>query len=189
MRSIPIAAVAGVEHDRPADRLYESSMALYGSALERLAAAYEADPDLRRDLLQEIHTALWRSFALFDERCSLRTWIYRVAHNTASSHVARQMRWRAHQWTSLEGAAALACSGNTESSVAGRQMLERLMALVRELRPLDRQVILLYLEGLDGASIAEVTGLSAQAVAGKIHRIKAILGRRFHQGENKNGRK
>jgi DNA-directed RNA polymerase specialized sigma24 family protein len=34
--------------------------------------------------LQEIRIALWRSFANFDGRCSLRTWVYRVAHNTAA---------------------------------------------------------------------------------------------------------
>ena len=55
----------------------------YGAALERLAWAYELDPDRRRDLLQEIHLALWRSFENFDVRCSLRTWTCRVAHNVA----------------------------------------------------------------------------------------------------------
>jgi RNA polymerase sigma-70 factor, ECF subfamily len=61
---------------------YEEASAAYGAALERLARAYEADPDRRRDLLQEIHIALWRSLEGFDGRCSLRTWVYRVAHNT-----------------------------------------------------------------------------------------------------------
>jgi RNA polymerase sigma-70 factor, ECF subfamily len=64
----------------------------YGAALERLAWAYEADPDRRSDLLQEIHLALWRSFENFDARCSLRTWIYRVAHNVAISRVTRRKR-------------------------------------------------------------------------------------------------
>ena len=46
-----------------------------GPAVERLARAYEADADRRRDLVQEIHLALWRSLAGFDGRCSLRTWV------------------------------------------------------------------------------------------------------------------
>lgn len=61
--------------------------------------------------------------------------------------------------------------------------LERLQALVRCLKPLDRQLMLLYLEGVDAASIGEVTGLSAGNVATKIHRIKAVLARRFHDTE------
>jgi DNA-directed RNA polymerase specialized sigma24 family protein len=44
-----------------ADLLYEEVAADYGAALDRLARAYEADPDKRRDLLQDIHLALWRS--------------------------------------------------------------------------------------------------------------------------------
>ena len=40
------------------DELYEEAAATYGAALDRLARAYEADPDKRRDLLQEIHLAL-----------------------------------------------------------------------------------------------------------------------------------
>ncbi len=61
-------------------------------------------------------------------------------------------------------------------------MLDRLNALIQALGPPDRQVMLLYLEDLAAAEIAEVTGLSAGAVAVKIHRLKALLARRFHQG-------
>jgi RNA polymerase sigma-70 factor (ECF subfamily) len=64
----------------------------FGAALERLARAYEMDAEKRRDLIQEIHFQLWRSFQKFDARCSLRTWVYRVAHHVASSHVVRERR-------------------------------------------------------------------------------------------------
>jgi RNA polymerase sigma-70 factor (ECF subfamily) len=61
------------------DDWYRKAVNEHGAALERLARAYEAGPEDRRDLLQEIHIALWRSFNGFDERCTLRTWVYRVA--------------------------------------------------------------------------------------------------------------
>lgn len=64
------------------------------AALDRLARAYELDAEVRQDLLQEIHLQLWRSFAQFDGRCSMRTWVYRVAHNVATGHVIRQRRIR-----------------------------------------------------------------------------------------------
>src|SRR5215471_19710451 len=78
------------------DDLYEEAAATYDRALERLVYAYEADPDKRRDLLQEIHIALWRSFKTFEDRCSLRTWVYCIAHNTATSHITRQRRATLH---------------------------------------------------------------------------------------------
>src|ERR1044072_5756137 len=77
--------------DRSArDDLYEEAAASCGRALERLARAYEPDPDKRRDLLQEIHVALWRSLEHFEGRCSLRTWVFRIAHNTATTVVVRR---------------------------------------------------------------------------------------------------
>src|SRR5258706_13113309 len=74
------------------DDLYRQATDGYGDALGRLVRAYERDSDKRRDLLQETHLALWRSFERFEARCSLRAWIYRVAHNIAISHVIRQRR-------------------------------------------------------------------------------------------------
>ena len=63
-----------------------------------------------------------------------------------------------------------------------REAVERLAVLIRHLKPLDRQVIVSYLEGMDAAAIGEITGLSPGNVATKIHRIKAILARRFQEG-------
>jgi RNA polymerase sigma-70 factor, ECF subfamily len=67
------------------DQLYAEAADTYGAALERLARAYEANPDRRQDLLQEIHLALWRSLEHFAQRCSRRTWVYQVAHNIAGA--------------------------------------------------------------------------------------------------------
>jgi RNA polymerase sigma-70 factor (ECF subfamily) len=78
--------------ERSQDDLYRDAAEKYGASLDRLASAYEADPDRRRDLSQDIHFQLWRSFQRYDARCSLRTWIYRVAHNVAASYVMRERR-------------------------------------------------------------------------------------------------
>ena len=163
------------------DALYAQAASEFGGALHRLTKAYEANPDRRQDLLQEIHIALWRSFATFDGRCSLRTWVYRVAHNVATSQVIRR---RAHAPTlvSLDEVAAMPDGHDGERLVNRQRALERLLALIQTLKPADRQVILLYLEDLDAGSIGEITGMSPGNVATKVHRIKQILARRFHQG-------
>jgi RNA polymerase sigma-70 factor, ECF subfamily len=165
------------------DSLYEEATAQFGGAIARLAGAYEAHPDRRRDLRQEIDIALWRSLARFDGRCSMRTWVYRVAHNVAATHVLKEKRIRARGLVSLDALDAEPVSRTPHPD--RRVALERLLALIRRLRPLDRQVISLYLEGEDASAIAEVTGLSPGNVAVKIHRIKALLGRQFQQGERR----
>lgn len=165
------------------DFLYEEAAATYSSALDRLARAYELDPEARRDLLQEIHLNLWHSFASFDQRCSLRTWVYRVAHNVATGHVIRQNRIRNHL-VSLEDvdAAETPSPGDHESNLSQNQALERLSMLIQRLKPLDRQIIVSYLEGMTANSISEITGLSPANVAMKVHRIKNILKGWFAEG-------
>ena len=52
--------------------------------------------------------------------------------------------------------------------------------MVRRPKPKDREVILAYLEGMEAAEIG-LTGISARNVATKIHRIKDLLARNFHE--------
>lgn len=171
------------------DDLYEDAAAAYGAALGRLARGYEPDVERRRDLLQDIHMALWQSLDRFDGRCSLRTWTYRVAHNIAISKVVRR-RGRTPTLVSLDELESRAEATDQHRRTQGREdqfdrerAMERLVVLIHELKPMDRQVMLLYLEGLDGAEIGEVAGMSSANVATKIHRIKRLLAARFHQGE------
>ena len=166
------------------DELYSEAAQTFGGAMERLARAYEADADLRRDLVQEIHVALWRSFGGFDGRCSLRTWVYRVAHNVGATHVLRQRRIRGQELLGLEELENLPDTNDMFHAADRSHALDRLLALIQRLKPIDRHVILSYLEGLDAASIGEITGLSAGNVATKIHRIKNMLARQFQQGGN-----
>lgn len=164
------------------DGLYEEAAGNFSAALERLTRAYEADPDHRRDLLQEIHIALWRSFANFDQRCSLRTWVYRVAHNVGASHVARQYRTRPEALVGLEQLETLPDPQRSAAAADRSIALNKLLEMIQRLKPLDRDVILSYLEGLDAEEIGEITGLSARNVATKIHRIKSILARFYNEG-------
>ena len=160
------------------DDLYQRAAEEYGAALGRLARGYEADPDKRRDLLQEVHLALWRSLEGFNAQCSLRTWVYRVAHNTAITWVTGQKRGRPQMLVSLEELDATPVPHDADRRMA----LDRLTQLVQRLEPRDREVILAYLEGMDAAAIGELTGLSARNVATKVHRIKNLLARSFNEG-------
>lgn len=160
------------------DELFQRAVEEYGAALGRLARGYEADPDKRRDLQQEIQLALWRSFEGFHGRCSLRTWVYRVAHNTAISWATQQKRSRPQMLVSLEELDAMPVPPDVDRRLA----LDRLTHLVQRLEPRDRQVILAYLEGMDAAAIGELTGLSPGNAATKVHRIKNLLARYLNEG-------
>jgi len=164
--------------DRQND-LYQQAAAEFGPALARLARAYEADSDQQRDLLQEIHFGLWRSFSSFNGACSLRTWVYRVAHNTGASHMLKRQKLRLDRLTTLDALADAVDADNPAQTAEDGETLARLTSLIHTLKPPDRQLILLYLEGVDAQSIGEICGMSAAAVAMRVHRLKAALSKRF----------
>ncbi len=163
--------------------LYQNAVRDFGRALDRLAAGYEADPEKRHDLRQEIHLQIWKSFEVFDGRCSLKTWVFRVAHNTAVSYVNRERRTNA-RFVSLEEIERTVPGEGGEPNIDRHRALQHLSRLILQLKPLDRQIMISYLEEMDAASIADITGLSPANVAMKVHRIKNILARRFLEEQN-----
>jgi len=166
------------------DAGYRDAVDRFGPALDRLARAYEADPEKRRDLLQDIHFAIWRSFDGFDRRCSVRTWVYRVAHNTATSHVTRAFRLRRQQFVTLDtlDAEPPGSAAPLDEALDRQRVLARLYELIQQLEPVDRQVMLSYLDGLEAADTADIVGISSGAVAMKVHRIKRLLAQAFARG-------
>ncbi|MDR7333142.1 sigma-70 family RNA polymerase sigma factor [Roseateles asaccharophilus] len=158
----------------PQDQLYRQAIAAHGAELARCCAGYERDAALRQELQQELHLALWQSLAGFRGDCSLRTWVYRVAHNVGARHV-QQHAGKSTKMLELDEIEHLPDERLDPGHTERRLDLQRVLALVHRLAPLDRELMLLYLEELDAASIADITGLSARNVATKIHRIKALL--------------
>jgi RNA polymerase sigma-70 factor (ECF subfamily) len=161
--------------DAGRDALFERIAAEYGAPMARLARAHEADPSLQQDLLQDIHVALWRSLPAFGGRCSLRTWVYRVAHNVAATHVLRQRRHAGKSLVSLDDIDIVSEAKAIDTKVDEARVLARMHALIQRLRPLDRQLLVLYLEGLSVEEIADIAGLSQANTHTKLHRIRTLL--------------
>jgi RNA polymerase sigma-70 factor (ECF subfamily) len=174
-REIPPAATIS---DSP-DARYAEAIRLFGDALIRLACGYESNPERREDLVQEIHVALWRSFRLFDDRCSLRTWVYRVAHNIATKHIVTHRRVRLHELHTLDEILDPEDPNDEIRATTHSDVMAHLSELIEQLKPIDRQIILLYLEDLGAEAIGEVVGLSPENVATKVHRIKRLLAKMF----------
>jgi RNA polymerase sigma-70 factor (ECF subfamily) len=167
------------------DRRYLAAAQAHGAAIERMARGYEADADIRRDLVQEIHAALWRSFAYYEEQCAERSWVHRIAHNVAVTHMTTRRRQRgATPLVGLDDVEALAAPDDVEDETGRAALVDRLLAAIHRLAPADRQVMLLYLEDLTAAEIGEITGLSAGAVAVRIHRLKVLLGAPYRAKED-----
>jgi len=163
--------------------LYHQAGEQFAPAIARLARAMERDEDKARDLEQDIHLELWRSFARFDGNCALKTWVFRVAHNVAADHVGRHSRRPAT--VDIDELETLPAANASETAAADAHALTRLHAIIRTLPLLDAQVILLWLEGHSGAEIAEVTGLSSGAVSTRLFRLRDKLAAQFELPEDR----
>lgn len=140
-----------------------------------VARMYESHPDDRHDLVQEICSQLWRAFPAYDEGRRFSTWMYRVALNTGITHL-RRAGARTDRFEPLSDE-LLEATGEIAPDPATEERLRELDALIAQLDPLNRALILLYLEDQPYAEIAEVLGISETNVATKISRIK----QRFRQ--------
>lgn len=160
--------------------LYQDAADQFAHAMQRLARATEANAEQRLDLLQEMHIQLWKSLSGFDGRCSLKTWVYRIIHNVAASHVDREKRRPVDgvDFSELDQVASLTdLSGLIEREDA----LTKLHTWIRKLNATDRQIMTLYLEDLSAAEMSEVTGFKPGAIATRISRLKSKLAQDFKE--------
>ena len=118
----------------------------------------------QEDLYQEIATALWQSQDKFEGRAKETTWIYRVALNTALN-LKRRKTPITEELTGEE----------PSPEAPESERLDWVYSRLRLLRPVDRSLVLLYLDGNSYEDISEVMGLSVSNVGVKINRVKARL--------------
>lgn len=171
-----VMALLAEATDASLDAAFQAIAVEHGPSLSRMARGYEADTDRQRDLVQEILVAIWTALPTFEGRASVRTWVLRIAHNVAVTHVVRSARDRLARCVSVEDLEDGRVPANDARDDAERRdAVRRLAELVRALRPVDRQIVLLHLEGLSHAEVADVSGISVENVAVKVHRIKNAL--------------
>jgi len=144
-------------------RIFET----YGRPFRRLCSAYVRDATRQEDLFQDIALAIWTALPSFRADASERTWVYRIAHNVALTYSAKQRR---QQW-SEQPMETLRCDPAIEEDLQHRALLEA----VQQLSPADRNVVVLYLEGLSAREIAEVTGLTVDNVGVRLSRLRRKL--------------
>jgi RNA polymerase sigma factor (sigma-70 family) len=135
--------------------------------LYKVCNSYCRDRDSRDDLAQEIMVQLWRSFGQFDGRCRFSTWMYRIALNVAISFYRREST-RTRHMIAGEGY-LLEAFDETRSEPDEVRLLYEFIA---GLDPLNKALILLYLDENSYQEIADVLGITGTNVATKIGRLK-----------------
>ena len=157
------------EHDR--DQAFSTLLQRHAGIVFKVANTYARLPEDRADLAQEIAAQLWHAWPKYDPARSVSTWMYRVALNVAISHVRKQSMRQRHDAVPLdEDLHDMVDSSATDHE--SEQQLRLLQDFIARQPPLDRALLLLYLEDRPQREIAEILGISESNVSTKIGRLK-----------------
>lgn len=128
---------------------------------------YAADAEDTRDLFQEIVLQAWSGYIRYRGDAAISTWLYRVALNTAITHKRKQHK---HNAVSVPDFLHTNIADDAHSPYAEEYKI--MHRLIGALQPLDKALILLYLEDRPHAEIADILGISISNVGTKLNRIK-----------------
>jgi len=143
----------------------------HSAILHHVVNGFAAGDD-RNDLLQEVLLAVWKSIPAFRGQAKPTTYLYRVCHNAGLLWIRTEKNYRRR----VEQFGASAPGGFApDSDSLTDERLAKIYAAIRLLKPLDRSLMLLSLDGLSYRDMAEVLGLSESNIGVKINRIKNQL--------------
>jgi RNA polymerase sigma-70 factor (ECF subfamily) len=155
--------------DQDARRAFAALLERHAGIVFKVANSYANDPDDRADLRQEIAAQLWRAWPGYNPARSASTLMYRIALNVAISHLrGRSLRERHHVPFDEE----LHDAGSDGVDHETVQRLHLLQRVIAGLEPLDRALLLLYLDEHSHREIGEVLGISETNASTKIARLK-----------------
>lgn len=128
---------------------------------------FSNDADEVADLFQEVLVKLWNGYDSFQGKSDIKTWIYRVTLNTCIT-IDRKKRRRNRAMLSMD----VDYFDSQEQETAQVRILHERIA---RLQPLDRAIILLWLEQISYGEIGEIAGISAKNVSVRLARIRVQL--------------
>jgi RNA polymerase sigma factor (sigma-70 family) len=135
----------------------------------KVARSYCWHPDDRDELMQDIVMQLWRSYPKYSDTKSFSTWMYRIALNVSISWVRKHTLRQRHTVALGDEVERVV---DTRTSPFDDDRVAFLQAFIEQLEPLDRALMLLYLDERSYADISDILGITQTNVATKVGRLK-----------------
>lgn len=146
--------------------------------LYKVANAYQQNHEERADLIQEMTLQLWKSFKNYNGSAQYSTWIYRIVLNVAISYYRREQTRKKHVTTKpVDFMHYIAEDTNIDQEM--NQRMAVLNNCIRAFKPIDRALVLLFLDDKPQAEIAQVMGISVTNVSTRLYRIRQKLSKAF----------
>jgi len=146
---------------------FELLVRRHKSTIYTVCFMFSKDSDEVDDLFQEVLINLWRGFPTFKGESKVETWIWRVSFNTCIS----QERKKKHtSRIPLEMGIDLFHDKDEDT-----RQIQMLYQRIHQLKPFDRAIVLLWLEGMPYDEIAAIVGITVKNVSVRLFRIKEEL--------------
>ena len=137
------------------------------STIYTVCYMFSKDADEVADMFQEVLIRLWKGFASFSGKSDVKTWIYRVALNTCISIDRKKKHGK-----KISLAMDVDYFNSKEVRSEQAQVLHN---RISRLQPLDRAIILLWLEDISYDEIADIIGITPKNVSVRLYRIRQQL--------------
>ena len=151
------------------ENAFERMVREHRATIYTVCFMFSKDADEVNDLFQEVLINLWKGFEGFEGRSSAATWIWRVSFNTCISMERKKKK---------PESVPLSMEINLfEDKDEDTRQIRMLYDRIHRLKPFDRAIVLLWLEGMSYEEIAAIVGITVKNVSVRLYRIKEELKR------------
>ena len=157
-------------------RLFESTVADHDAMIRRICLGYAHTSQDMEDLYQDVLVNIWRGLPSFRSDSSMRTWVYRIALNTCVSTL--RIRTKQPPQTTLDEVILVA-----DHSQEKKEAVKELYECIATLGPIDKAIVMMWLDEYSYDEIADTVGLKRNSVATRLHRAKEKLKSKLHGRE------
>jgi RNA polymerase sigma-70 factor (ECF subfamily) len=143
----------------------------------KIVNSYVSDINEQEDLIQEIIFQIIKSYNTFNHKVKITTWLYRVAFNVTISHYRKQKTRKKH----VVAMPSMIVAIDEDVTIEYDEKIKQLRAFIQEFDPLNKAIVIMYLDGNSHKEISDAIGISVSNVGTKISRIKTQLKKKFKQ--------
>lgn len=151
------------------ENAFEQVVKQHKSTIYTVCLMFSKDSDEVNDLFQEVLINLWKGFGGFEGRSDIGTWIWRVSFNTC---ISSERKKKKHSTIPLTMEINL-----FEDTDEDTRQVQMLYKRIHRLKPFDRAIVLLWLEGMPYEEIASIVGITTKNVSVRLYWIKEELKR------------
>ena len=155
-----------------AEKEFQSLLERHINIIVKIIKVYACNAQDRKDLMSDIVFELWKSYPKFRGESQASTWLYRIALNIS---LKRKRKQDNKKLLFIEELLTFDCGTIMDDTPNEVSEINLLYQCVEELNPINKAIILLYLENKSNEEISEITSLSRTNVSTRLNRIREQL--------------